>query len=276
MLSYKLYGILIDIIKETYPDAIFSENRFCKFYLDVISKEMKTIHGRYYPALKKIEIFNLSRPTGHIVATTIHEVAHHIDFCLRHNSDHTKDFYEVMYALLIKAIGMGIISEEDIATATDTADGERLEKYFGKLETWQVSAINYKIDMITIKVNKSFPIRDTLKSKGYKYMPQEQSWQKEIALAELDTEKKFLASMTNLSNVEVINANCISIDAIYYICIQFGDNHKEYLEKNGYYLGGFNVSKNTWNKKIVASKLDSEMSKIKHLKSIKTKVIGIK
>lgn len=237
---------------------------------------MKTIHGRYYPRSKKIEIFNLSRPTEHIITTTIHEVAHHIDFCLRHNSDHSFDFYKIMYSLLEKAIGMGIISKNDIMSATDSADKERLERYFGDINTWQIAPIKYKQDIVTIKVKNSFTIKDILKKNGYNYSPIEQIWEKNIDINKLEKEINFLKSLTKMENIIIDKGNQINIQAVYYISVFFADKYKDYLKSNGYIYNGFNLKNKAWNKKISAKDLDNEMSKIQSLEGIKIKVKGIK
>lgn len=276
MLSYKLYKTLTDIIDYTYPESEYPENKFKKFYLEVIPKEMKTIHGRYYIQTKKIEIFNLSRPTGHIVATSIHEVAHHIDCCFRNNSDHTIEFYTIMQKLLITALGMGVITVEDIITASDSKDRDRLVKHFGTIESWDIKNFDYKIDTVTVKVKNCYPIKDKLAARGYKYSGIEQSWIKDINVNEANDEKEFLSKIIDLSNVDFSSGNEIDIQAVYYILVFNSYEHREYLKSQGYLWNGYNLKKNSWNKKILASEKESELEKIAILPGVEVKIISKK
>ncbi|MDY0944113.1 hypothetical protein [Priestia megaterium] len=102
MSSYTIYKTLCDVVDQAYPLESYPDNKFKNFFIDIKVKEMKSIHGRYYPHNRKIEVFNLSRPNGHTIATTLHEVAHHIDHCLRKKSDHSKAFYEIFHQFPLK------------------------------------------------------------------------------------------------------------------------------------------------------------------------------
>lgn len=277
MLNIKLFNILKDIIDIAYPEAEHPDNKFKKFYIELIPKEMKTIHGRYWPESKKIEVFNLSRPSGHIVSTTIHEASHHIDNCLRNNTDHTKTFYEVMHHMLITAMGMGIITKEDILTANDSKDKERLIKYFGDIESWDYTNIDYKQDLVTFKVTNCFSIKDNLKARGYKYSPAEQAWVKDIKKELEKAERFFLSDIIDMENVKVITGNEIDIEAVYYICVLKSYEHREFLKENGYLWNGYNkIKKNSWTKKILAKDKDEELEKISNLDGVKIQLVSRK
>lgn len=274
MLSYKIYNLLRDIIRNTYNEVDYPNNKFERFFLDVRAKEMKTIHGRYYTKTKKIEIFNLSRPTEHIVTTAIHEVAHHIDYCLRNETDHTKEFYAVMYNLLISAIGMKIITKEDILSESDSADKDRLEKYFESIEEWEVPNIPYKKEKLVIRVSNCFNIKDDLRKKGYRFSGIEKIWTKELDQEELEEEREWLNKLIDMDNVEIDNANKINISAVYYVTISNSYDHKDYLKELGYIWKGYNIKGNSWNKKILANEKKEELSKVEGLSGIKIKIIS--
>ncbi|WP_026883646.1 hypothetical protein [Clostridium akagii] len=272
MLSFKLFNTLKDIINNAYPESEYPDNKFKKFYLDVIPKEMKSIHGRYYSQSKKIEVFNLSRPTGHIVSTTIHEASHHIDHCLRHASDHTKAFYEVMHNMLITAMGMGIITTNDILTANDSKDKERLIKYFGDIESWEIRNIDYKQAIVTFKITNCFSIKDCLKEREYKYSGEEQCWIKDINKTEQEAETLFLSEIIDMNNVKIVEGNEIDIEAVYYICVLNSYECKDFLKENGYLWNGYKIKKNSWTKKILAKNKDKELDKISSLQSKGVKI----
>ncbi|KYG33618.1 hypothetical protein [Priestia endophytica] len=49
MSSYNIYQTLCDVVKKAYPEDQYPNNAFTKFFVDIKVKEMKTVHGRYYP-----------------------------------------------------------------------------------------------------------------------------------------------------------------------------------------------------------------------------------
>lgn len=274
MLSNKLYNVLIDIIRNTYNKIDYPNNKFEKFFLDIRAKEMKTIHGRYFSKNKKIEVFNLSRPSEHIVTTAIHEVAHHIDYCLRNKSDHTKEFYEIMYKLLISALGMEIITIENILSESDNADKNRLIKYFGSIEEWEVLNIIYKKEKVVIKVNNCFNIKDDLRKNGYKFSGIEKIWTKELDQEELEEQKEWLNKLIDMDNVEISEGNKINIAAVYYVAVSNSYDYKDHLKELGYIWKGYNIKGNSWNKKIIANDKEEELSKIENLSGVKIKIIS--
>ncbi|AVD54537.1 hypothetical protein BEH_24550 (plasmid) [Priestia filamentosa] len=271
MSSYNIYQTLCDVVKKAYPVEQYPNNAFTKFFVDIKVKEMKTIHGRYYPKTKKIEIFNLSRPNGHIIATSLHETAHHIDHCLRQKSDHTKAFYDVFYQLLVTAMGMGLVTKEDILTEDDSADKDRLEKHFGPIEEWDISIQDYKKNRHVVKVYQSFSIKDKLKNQGYKYSSLEQAWTREINEDEVEEEKNTVAQWIDEKCIVVEQANTMKIESYYYLCVSNCYDHRDYLRENGFRWNGYGVKK-AWVKKIPTQSLEKEEARLLHLTNIKVKV----
>jgi len=275
MSSYTIYKTLCDVVDQAYPSESYPENKFKKFFIDIKVKEMQSIHGRYYTDKRKIEIFNLSRPNGHIIATTLHEVAHHIDCCIRKKSDHSKVFYEILKHLLITAIGMGVMEIEDILSKNDSDDKKRLERHFGSIEEWDISVVDYKQDSYLIKVYQSFSIKDKLKNRGYKYSSLEQAWLKEINAAEAEEEKEVVAQWIDEKNIQIGQANTIKIESYYYLCVSNCYDHKAYLKENGFMWNGYGMKK-AWVKKIPSQSLKSEEAKLLKLPNIKLKVAAKK
>lgn len=260
MSSYTIYKTLCDVIDQAYPLESYPDNKFKNFFIDIKVKEMKSIHGRYYPHNRKIEVFNLSRPNGHTIATTLHEVSHHIDHCLRKKSDHSKTFYEIFHQLLVTAIGMGIMSKQDILTERDSTDKKWLEKHFGDIDEWDISTLDYKQDSCFIKVYQSFAIKDKLKNRGYKYSSLEQAWMKEMSASEVGEEKLTVAQWIDEKNIQIEQANTIKIESYYYLCVSNCYDHKAYLKENGFMWNGYGMKK-AWVKKIPSQSLKSEEAK---------------
>ncbi|MBG9813630.1 hypothetical protein ABD68_19230 [Bacillus endophyticus] len=275
MSSYNIYQTLCDVVKKAYPIEEYPNNAFTKFFVDIKVKEMKSIHGRYYPKTRKIEIFNLSRPNGHIVMTSLHEAAHHIDHCLRKDSDHTKVFYDVFHQLLLTAMGMGLVTAEDILTEDDSADKKRLEKHFGPVEEWEIPEQEYKKDRYVIRVYQSFSIKDKLKNRGYKYSSLEQAWTREINEDEVEEEKNTVAQWIDEKCIVIEQANTMKIESYYYLCVSNCYDHRDYLKENGFRWNGYGVKK-AWVKKIPTQSLQKEEAKLLHLDNIKVKVAAKK
>lgn len=275
MSSYTIYKTLCDVIDQAYPLESYPDNKFKKFFIDIKVKEMQSIHGRYYPDKRKIEIFNLSRPNGNIIATTLHEVAHHIDCCIRKKSDHSKMFYEILKHLLITAIGMGVMSIEDILSKDDSADKNRLERHFGSIEDWDISAVDYKQDSYLIKVYNSFSIKDKLKNRGFRYSALEEAWVKEMSVTEAEEEKMTVVQWIDEKNIKIEQANTIKIESYYYLCVTNCYDHKDYLKENGFIWNGYSMKK-AWVKKIPSQSLKVEEAKLRKLPNIKLKVAAKK
>ncbi|MDI9218153.1 hypothetical protein [Clostridium tertium] len=102
-MEYKIYTEVCDIIDYIYKEK---KEEYKKFYIKIIPKEMKSIHGRY--------IWN------------------------RRLTEYKKEFYDVFYGLIIGALELGIIYKQDIITEIDSADKDRLEKYFGSIRNCKV------------------------------------------------------------------------------------------------------------------------------------------
>lgn len=270
-MNFQVYKLMCDIVNQAYSQEDYPNNRFTKFYIEIKQKEMKTVHGRYFRDQRRIEIFNMSRPNGHIVKTTIHEVAHHIDYEMRGSSDHSIQFYEIMKHLLVTAIGMGVMTKNDLLTARDSADTKRLIGYFGDIHNWTILSIFYKPEESTIRVKQSYPIRNLLSARGYHYSSIHQAWEKTLA-ADLEKELTYLRSITQEENIEVSSSKELSFDSYYYICVFNSYSHKEKLKELGYVYNGYGFKKKSWNKKVVSKELNKEKSMLSDFSGIDIKV----
>ena len=272
-MEYKIYLTVCDIIDYIYKEE---KEKYKKFYIKIIPKEMKSIHGRYKWDRSLIEIFNLSRPYNHTITTVLHEVAHHIDYVNRGITDHKKEFYHVFYRLIIGALELGVISKNDIITETYSSDKEKLEKYFGSIGNWEIGNVDYKKDIRIIKVSNSYQIKDYLKMNGYSYSKLEQLWFKEIKVGTVTDEINLLKRVIDEKYIKVIDRKDLEIEAIYYIAVFNSYMYKDILKENGYIYNGYGIEKKSWNKKIKASELEREEGVLSKLDGIKFKIINKK
>lgn len=147
-----------------------------------------------------IDNVNLERDTKTILKTSIHEIAHNMEYSLHGNTGHTKRFYLIYRNLLETAIRLGLFDYDDIKTLYDI---QKLTKTCGSIVA-EYGSLSYLIDNKSIiKVNKSFAIKDILKQRGYAYNKLEQNWVKEMDTSLIDEEVKSLSSIIDGDNIEV-------------------------------------------------------------------------
>lgn len=166
---YRVKILLNDLVEYAYPHSP-KQKAYKAFYVEYIDKEFKSKHGDYNTKNKHIRIFNLSRTEDQLVVTSIHELAHHINFVndTSHSFEpHGQEFYKVYKKLLFTALDMGLFNKWQFINATADADDSRKVKRM--LEEYRPHPIDYKKDMKLIQVFRAYEIRKNLQKHGYKY-----------------------------------------------------------------------------------------------------------
>lgn len=249
----RIKEILIDIAEKTY------NKKPSYFRIEVIPEERKSFHGDYNPTTKTIRIFNLSRPIEHVISTTIHELAHHIDFSNNGSSGHNKRFYGIFRDLLKTAIKCGYINYSSIKNKKDSLDIVQMEKYYGELIAFYDESKNDKKDKCIIKVRKSFNIKNYLSENGFLFNGLEKTWDKTINKTDLEQVKNEILEKDNNVEIIVSDFNTISAEIFYYIIVSKNTyENKDILSENGYKYKGYNEKSNSWVKKINSNKLKEE------------------
>ena len=258
-MANEIKNILIDIATKTYNE----EPEYFRF--EMIPEERKTFHGQYWPAKKTIQIYNLSRPTPHIISTTIHELAHHIDYCKNGSSGHDERFYKILKDLLETAIRLGYVDYNTVRDKTDSADIRQMERYYGSIKVTYDESIDSNKDYSLVKVTNSFLIKDDLKNNGYSYCAPEKSWQKKVKTEDVENEKEFLNQLSSDIGIEICKYSDISINAVYFLVASENTYpHKDKLKENGFF-GKKSGKTFMWVKKIKAKDLESESQILKEL-----------
>lgn len=181
-----------DILDHAYPDSE-KLDAYKRVYVETINKNMKSRHGDYNKKTKHIRIFNLYRSDASLAATSIHELAHHVDCCNRGKSDHSKEFYEVFEVLLTTALNMGIFTvDEFLESHRDASDSNKIAMM---LERYVPEPIDYKKDTVILSVSGGFDQKDRLKAKGYSWNPGLKTWDKEISDNDVEEEQTYLATL---------------------------------------------------------------------------------
>ena len=234
-------NILCDIIDVAYKDNP-NIQRYKKFYIEMVNKNRKGKHGDYLLDKHYIHIFNLYRDDAAIIATTIHELAHHVDNINRGTTNHDKEFYEVFKVLLHTALDMNIFQIDDFLNANkDAADSNKIAKM---ILYYQPKNIGYKENLSKIIVKNCFDIKDKLKENQYKYNSINKTWEKEIDKSNIEQEKKWLNQLNASFDIE--SASTFGFDKKRYMYISKGAFEiKEELKENGFF---FDSKKKVWKK----------------------------
>lgn len=204
---YRVKILLNDLVEYAYPHSP-KQKAYKAFYVEYIDKEFKSKHGDYNTKNKHIRIFNLSRTEDQLVVTSIHELAHHINFVndTSHSFEpHGQEFYKVYKKLLFTALDMGLFNKWQFINATaDAGDSRKVKRM---LEEYRPYPIDYKKDMKLIQVFRAYEIRKNLQKHGYKYNSVLKSWEKETEKP-LD-EATFLDSIG--ADYKIVDARSINL-----------------------------------------------------------------
>jgi hypothetical protein len=257
-LQGRIFHMLRTIADETYP------NRIGRFSLDMLPDEFSSRHGDYDRKTRKIRIVNLSRNIGAILATTIHELAHHCEVCNTGTTGHRDTFYITMRDLMITAMKHGWVVQDDLrGLENGNAPSDRVFiKKFGadlsKIKT--ATPCNTSI----VKVFDAFAIKDTLKSSGYQWSKLELCWAKEVPVERVEHESQFLAACGQ-ARVVVQDARRATMDVVFHAIVSNGVQQREKLKAAGYRFKGYGYTSPVWVKRISAEEKDQESQFLKSI-----------
>lgn len=246
-LNIKIRNVLLDIIQYTYKGKVDEQvyERYRKFYLACDNKQVKSYAGKYSPGERTITIVGLTRNPKHIIVTTIHELAHHIDHCNRGTSDHSEAFYEEYEKILHTALNMRVFQPEDVKCIEDVTDGRKIAKMISR---WQPEHIAYKDNEKTIKVFNCFAQKDMLKERGYHWQAADKSWEKVVDAEVSEEELSYLKNMISEENIKISDACELEIKVSGYIIASKGSyEYREDLKSEGFF---YDKKKKAWKKSV--------------------------
>lgn len=196
-LAVQLKKEMNDIIDVAYKE--FSESKiqqFKRFTIYCTDKELTRIWGDCYcdPKTKASSIRIVRMKFANfkdVLVTTIHEVAHHIDYSLNNTTGHQTPFYDAFERLLFAAFDMGIITPSDVNEHNSRCRSKTMKR----IASYTPNPVDYKKDIIRIHVYNCYSIKGILKSKGYQWNGADMSWTKEINISDIDEERENLFSL---------------------------------------------------------------------------------
>src|ERR1700722_1252384 len=214
-LQGRIYHMLRTIADETYP------NRIGRFSLDMLPDEFSSKHGDYDRTTRKIRIMNLGRKVGEILATTIHELAHHCEVCNTGKTGHGKIFYITMRDLMITAMKHGWVLPDDLRgleNGNAPSDKVFIKKFSADLMNIRPAPT---CSTSIIKVFDAFAIKDTLKSCGYQWSKLELCWAKEVPAEQVEHETQFVTAIGH-ARIVVQDARRAPMDVVFHPIVMNG------------------------------------------------------
>ena len=174
-LEFRMEKIINHIISTTYPDK-----HFARLHVVFLRKDTKSFHGTYDPKKQLARIGNLSRSPAHIIATLLHEAAHHCELLLSGQTGRQRSFYLIYHDLMVSAIRMGLLSYEAVKDVSDSASIRQLERYFGPITETADPTFRYLPGKALLYAFNGFSHKDTLKPRGYHYNSRAKAWERVI------------------------------------------------------------------------------------------------
>lgn len=248
--------ILNDIIEHAYPNSENSD-QYKKFYVEVLDKNLKSKHGDYNGKNHHIRIFNLYRADSTIIATTIHELSHHIDYVNRGTTDHSNEFYEIFQHLLYTSLNMKLFNKEEFLKANrDASDSNKIAKLISE---YVPENVGYKSGMNKIIVRNCYDIKDRLKENGFSYNKVNHTWEKELSDEDVTETKDLLESLD--AEYEMTDANSLSFEKKVYIGASKGSyDVREELKQEGFY---YYKKGKIWRREVEKSQLNNLLNEYK-------------
>lgn len=225
---YQIYKMLCRLLEEVYKEDKLLD-AYKKFYIEK-GNNLKSRNGCYNTRTNHIIINNLYRDNSAIMATIIHELAHHVDYCQRHTSDHSQKFYDVFFPLLRKGLDLEYYSKENLMNyKSDASDSNKIKKH---LENY-VPSTKPESKIIRIRVYNCFNQKDRLKELKYRFDSLSSTWTKVLSIDDLDAEVKTLTSMS--VDYKVMSSDTVEFKGNVKITIR-GEtyDYKEELKKDGF------------------------------------------
>lgn len=259
---HKVLDDIIDVAFTDYEDTKRKE-RFHWFRLNILTKENKTTNGCYHPDTHTVDVYNASH--NHLAKTALHEVAHHIDYCMHGSSGHQEPFYEIYEKLIWASLDMGILTKDDFKNLYSSDRN----KVAAIIDRYKPHPVEYQKDeeVSVMRVTNCFEIRKILKEHGYKWNNMEQTW--DFVTKTPDEEEEYLQNLgvfplgTAPRTTDAEYSICqqsMQIDAVVYIKAT-GKSYeaREQLKAEGFY---FNKENKLWVKKVSAADCKKEIRRL--------------
>lgn len=263
-LNKRIKKLLNDIIDVAYAgESAELRRRYKHFRLSILDSSLKSKNGDYNPKTGTIRVFNPYRDGRMIAKSCLHELAHHIDYVRRGESDHQDPFYEEYAKLIYAALNMKIL---DLKDCDDLNDRSSDSKKVGKiLAAWEPAYVDYRFgDRSIVKVKNCYKQKDALKERGFNWNSIENAWEKELPSEDLEEE---LMALTALG-VRDVESGPLDLSINPTICITAeGDTYpvRELLKAHGF---RYSKESKKWTKKTTNKDTEREVKTLREIREL--------
>lgn len=215
----------------------------------------------------QIRIVNMqSASYKDVLVTTVHEVAHHIDFSFNDHSGHQEPFYNAFSKLLFACFDMGILVIDDVQEHNSRCKQNTLKR----LRDYIPNPVDYKKDIVQILVSNCFEVKNDLKARGYRWNPLDASWSKEINKNNTEEEMDYLLSLgLQGDDIKTVEGGAVVVRLKKFVRLyNVPYDDKETVKKYGYRWSG--SKEKCWEKTINKSDIPAdERAELKKISGIR-------
>ena len=175
--AFEIKKILEEITKNAFKNLSDKEvNGYCKFFLEISDKCVRSYTGKYNPATKNIIIIGKNRALKYNLIISFHELAHHICFLTYKDiqMEHKADFYRIYNQIIQSALDMEIVTTKELKMACDSIDLDHIVDLL--IHYTRKSKFENKNEYI-IKVQNAYDKRELLSENGFQWKQEDKCWE---------------------------------------------------------------------------------------------------
>ncbi len=262
-LSYQMKLYKDDLINTVYGELNEEEKHSYSSVFVELCRDMKKTNFKYED--KKIRIFNLYRSESEIINSLIMGIAHHIDFCIRGETDSSYEFLKIYQEMLFKALKEEKLDFEELKVSDDYKASKMIQTV---LSTYWPDKVDTDHEEY-IELHNAYSIKEKLKTMDYKYNEMIQVWEKKIMNSKESEETEIIKSLKFDTVISFRSASKLVFGFPAFICLT-GNTYpcKDIIKEQGY-----RFEDNQWVKKIHNSQF---MTEKEHILAKLPKAQGIK
>lgn len=250
-----LRNSMLNLIRMAIPKDVPEETQksFEWFKIELSKKTIKK-NEKYED--RTITVYNLYRQECEVVNSLIIGIAHHIDFCIRGETNNSKSFFDIYQNLLYIAFQEKMLDYDEIINSQDCKQIRLISK-----------ATNIIFENVMdektciLEVLNSFQLKDYLQKHNFKYNSFHQSWEYEINNNLLEKSIKIIQQKDPNCIIQTRSPNKIIFGISAFASVSgYTYNYKEILKNNRYFY-----KDGKWYKKIRACNYIDEKNNLENM-----------
>lgn len=245
-------NIQIHEILNTIAKQAFGTDKIPPFYVCLKKVENEEYNGIYSPETSTISIYNLSRPSQYILATSLHEMAHHCEYTGYGTTDHKVRFYRILKRLMVSAIELGYLSLQEVELLSDVEDMKQIRRNCSRIKAVYNPNIDLDRHYRYIEVTgDTYRYKEKLKELDYIWDSYSENWYYKIHVNDLEEEIHNLHFHFPQLKVKVRMVTDFSVTTFYYVKVTGSGTYyiKDSLKAEKFI---YNASEKAWTLKFDA------------------------